>query len=49
MLLNQKKYLNLVSKVDLIYCDVAQPNQTDAFIDNMNLFFKRRGVWNYND
>ncbi|BBL62476.1 MAG: fibrillarin-like rRNA/tRNA 2'-O-methyltransferase [Methanobrevibacter arboriphilus] len=38
-----KKYLNLVSKVDLVYCDVAQPNQTDAFIDNMNLFLKKDG------
>ena len=35
-----KEYLNLVEKVDFIYCDVAQPNQTDAFIDNIKLFLK---------
>ncbi|MCL2157406.1 MAG: fibrillarin-like rRNA/tRNA 2'-O-methyltransferase [Methanobrevibacter sp.] len=35
-----KKYLNLIEKVDFIYCDVAQPNQTDAFIKNIKLFLK---------
>jgi fibrillarin-like pre-rRNA processing protein len=35
-----KKYLHLVEKVDFLYCDVAQPNQTEAFIDNINLFLK---------
>jgi len=35
-----KEYLNLVEKVDFIYCDVAQPNQTEAFIDNIKLFLK---------
>jgi fibrillarin-like pre-rRNA processing protein len=35
-----KKYLNLVEKVDFIYCDVAQPKQTNAFIDNIKLFLK---------
>jgi len=39
-----KKYLNLLEKVDFIYCDVAQPNQTDAFIDNINLFLKDGGL-----
>lgn len=33
-----KKYLNLVEKVDLVYCDVAQPTQTELFMKNMNLF-----------
>ena len=33
-----KGYINLVEKSDLIYCDVAQPTQTDLFIKNMNLF-----------
>ena len=33
-----KEYLNIVEKVDLIYCDVAQPTQTELFIKNMNLF-----------
>lgn len=41
--LKPKEYLNLVEKVDLVYCDVAQPKQTDLFIDNMNLFLKDEG------
>ena len=39
-----KKYINLLEKVDFIYCDVAQPNQTNAFIDNINLFLKNGGL-----
>ena len=35
-----KEYLNLVEKVDFIYCDVAQPKQTEVFIENINLFLK---------
>ena len=35
-----REYLHLVEKVDFIYCDVAQPNQTDAFIENIKLFLK---------
>lgn len=35
-----KEYLNLLEKLDFIYCDVAQPNQTDAFIENIKLFLK---------
>lgn len=35
-----KNYLNLLEKVDFVYCDVAQPKQTKAFIDNINLFLK---------
>ena len=33
-----KGYLNIVEKSDLIYCDVAQPTQTELFMRNMNLF-----------
>ena len=33
-----KTYLNIVEKTDLIYCDVAQPTQTQLFMKNMNLF-----------
>ena len=33
-----KKYLNLAEKVDFIYCDVAQPTQTELFMKNMNVF-----------
>lgn len=38
------KYLNLVEKVDFIYCDVAQPTQSELFIKNMNLFLKENGT-----
>ncbi|MBZ9571437.1 fibrillarin-like rRNA/tRNA 2'-O-methyltransferase [Methanobrevibacter sp. TMH8] len=39
-----KKYMDLLEKVDFVYCDVAQPNQTNAFIDNINLFLKDVGL-----
>lgn len=39
-----KKYISLVEKLDFIYCDVAQPNLTNAFIDNINLFLKETGL-----
>ena len=35
-----KGYLNIVEKSDLVYCDVAQPTQTELFMRNMNLFCK---------
>ena len=33
-----------MEKVDLVYCDVAQPTQTQLFMKNMNLFLKDDGV-----
>ena len=39
-----KGYLNIVEKSDLVYCDVAQPTQTELFMRNMNLFCKDDGV-----
>lgn len=39
-----KGYLNIVEKTDLVYCDVAQPNQSELFMRNMNLFSKDDGV-----
>ena len=39
-----KEYLSFVEKVDLVYCDVAQPTQTELFMKNMNLFLKDDGV-----
>lgn len=39
-----KKYINMVEKVELIYSDVAQPNQSELFMDNMNLFLKEEGL-----
>lgn len=38
-----KNYLDLVEKVDLVYCDVAQPNQSELFMKNMDLFLKENG------
>ena len=39
-----KGYLNLVEKVDLVYCDVAQPTQSELFMKNMNMFCKDDGL-----
>ena len=33
-----KEYMNIIGKVDLIYCDVAQPTQSELFMKNMKLF-----------
>lgn len=37
-------YLHLVEKVDVLYSDVAQTNQTEIFMDNMRLFLKEEGI-----
>ena len=39
-----KGYMNIVEKEDLVYCDVAQPTQTELFMKNMNLFLKDDGM-----
>jgi fibrillarin-like pre-rRNA processing protein len=39
-----KEYLNIVEKVDLVYCDVALPTQSELFMKNMNLFLKEDGM-----
>ena len=39
-----KGYLNIAEKVDLVYCDVAQPTQSELFMKNMNMFSKDDGV-----
>ncbi len=36
--------MNIVEKSDLVYCDVAQPTQTELFMRNMNLFCKDDGM-----
>ena len=38
-----RKYQNIIEEVDFIYCDVAQPQQSELFMDNMNLFLKNYG------
>ena len=35
-----REYMNIIENVDLVYCDVAQPTQTDLFMRNMDLFAK---------
>jgi len=37
-------YLHLMEKVDVLYSDVAQPNQTEIFMENMRLFLKEDGI-----
>ena len=39
-----KGYMNIVEKADLVYCDVAQPTQSELFMKNMNLFLKDDGM-----
>ncbi|BAW31918.1 MAG TPA: fibrillarin-like rRNA/tRNA 2'-O-methyltransferase [Methanothermobacter sp.] len=38
-----RDYLHLIEKVDFIYCDVAQPRQSQLFTENMKLFLRREG------
>ncbi len=37
------KYAPLVGEVDVIYCDIAQPEQARILVDNANVFLKRDG------
>lgn len=39
-----RNYLHLLEKVDLVYSDVAQPNQIEIFTENMRLFLKEGGT-----
>ena len=39
-----KEYLNITPKVDMIYCDVAQPAQSELFMKNMKLFGKDKSI-----
>lgn len=39
-----RNYMNLVQKVDVVYSDVAQPNQSELFMDNMRLYLKEDGI-----
>jgi len=36
-------YRGLLEKVDILYSDVAQPNQTRIFMDNMRMYLKEEG------
>ena len=37
-------YLHILEKVDIIYSDVAQPKQSELFMDNMRLYLKKDGI-----
>ena len=37
------KYLHIVSRVDLVYEDVAQPHQVDIFIKNIGYYLRKGG------
>ncbi len=37
------RYINFVEEVDVVYCDVAQPNPTSIVSTNSNLFLKESG------
>lgn len=39
-----RNYMDLVAKVDVIYCDVAQRKQSELFMDNMRLYLKEEGM-----
>ncbi len=39
-----RNYLHMVEKVDVLYSDVAQPNQSEIFMENMRLFIKEGGI-----
>ncbi|HUU76801.1 MAG TPA: fibrillarin-like rRNA/tRNA 2'-O-methyltransferase [candidate division Zixibacteria bacterium] len=40
---NPRNYEHIVDKVDVVYCDVAQPDQAKIVSDNANMFLKRGG------
>jgi fibrillarin-like pre-rRNA processing protein len=37
-------YLHLLEKVDILYSDVAQPKQSELFMDNARLYLKPEGI-----
>ena len=37
-------YLHILQKVDIVYSDVAQPKQSELFMDNMRLYLKSEGI-----
>ena len=38
-----ERYLPMLEKVDVIYCDIAQPEQAKVVADNATLYLKNRG------
>ncbi len=40
-----KEYFSVFGKVDVVYVDIAQPDQTQIAIDNCEMFLKKRGYF----
>ncbi|MHA2502736.1 MAG: fibrillarin-like rRNA/tRNA 2'-O-methyltransferase, partial [Candidatus Kariarchaeaceae archaeon] len=38
-----QQYSHLVDQVDIVYCDVAQPTQSQLFLDNASAFLRNQG------
>lgn len=38
-----KEYFSVFGKVDIVYVDIAQPDQTNIAIDNCNMYLKKDG------
>lgn len=39
-----KEYFSVFGKVEIIYCDIAQPDQTEIAISNCKQFLKKNGI-----
>src|SRR6188472_2515706 len=39
-----QSYISVFGKVDVLYCDIAQPDQTDIAIGNCHAYLKRKGA-----
>ncbi len=39
------QYFSVFSKVDVVYVDIAQPDQTKIAIDNCDMFLKKEGLF----
>ena len=40
-----KEYFSVFGKVDVVYVDIAQPDQTKIAIDNCNIYLKKNGYF----
>jgi fibrillarin-like pre-rRNA processing protein len=39
-----RNYFSIFDKVDLVYCDIAQPDQTRIAIENCRIYLKNEGI-----
>ena len=40
-----KEYFSVFGKVDIVYVDIAQPDQTKIAIDNCNMYLRKKGYF----